>query len=164
MKKKVVGGFLAFLVVAGAFAVAFPALAAPAGAPYGMGMRWLGIGGPGTAVEDAADALGMTVDEVWAAKADGKTLAELALEKGMSAEELAAAIAEIRSSEIDNLVNEGKVTQESANAAKANIEANVERAVNQECAGTCTGVRGGGNGCGLGRTPRGAARGYRSGR
>lgn len=165
---KALRGALALLVLAGVFAVALPAFAAPGGNFAGFGLRWLGFGGPGSTVEEAAEVLGMTADEVYAAKVEGKTLADLALSKGMTVEELTAKIVAAKTADLDALVAEGKVTEERALAAKANIEANVARSIEQQCTGTCGGTPGTGA-CGNGRSGqgglgRGMGRGARAGR
>jgi len=164
MKGKALRGALVLLIVAGVFAVALPALAAPGGNALGFGLRWLGFGGPGRTVEDAAEVLGMTADEVYAAKVEGKTLIDLAEAKGITVEELTARIVAAKAADLDALVAEGKITEERAEAAKANIEANVDRAITQQCTGTCNGTPGTGA-CGNARNGQaGSGRGMGRGR
>lgn len=126
MNKKyliVIGGLLAALLVAGVIG-ATSAYAQeetpPAFGPMGKGR---GPGGPGfglddAALEAAAQALGMTTDEVSSALKDGKTLQDLATEAGVDIEEVHAAIQAVRETEmrerIAQAVEDGTMTQEKA--------------------------------------------------
>jgi uncharacterized protein (DUF433 family) len=61
-----------------------------------------------------ADALGLTVDELEAAREDGKTLAALAEAAGVTLGEVQDAIQAVRASAIQQAVEDGKLTQEQA--------------------------------------------------
>lgn len=151
----------AILVAAGLLLAGTPAFAA-AGRAFGMGLRSLGVGGPGTTVEEAAAVLDMTLDEVYQAKADGKTLAQIAAEKGVTEEALVAAIIDARTQEIEAQVAAGTITREAADLAEKNLQTNVEAAVEQECAGLGTACPGygynQGQGNGAGQAAQGAGR------
>lgn len=61
-----------------------------------------------------AAALGMTVDELEAARADGKTLADLAAEQGMDMSAIRTAVQAGREAVIAQALNDGTITQEQA--------------------------------------------------
>lgn len=105
----------------------------------GMGIQGFGMDGPRAGLKDAAEALGMTVDEILAAKSQGKTVAQIAAEKGITPEVLVEKILALRKAKLDALVQEGKITQEQANLALQAMEKNIEAMINQTCQGNCTG-------------------------
>ncbi len=55
---------------------------------------------------------------MYRAKADGKTLAEIAAEKGITEESLVASIIDARTQEIEALVAAGTITREAADLAE----------------------------------------------
>lgn len=65
-----------------------------------------------------AEKLGMTVDELNAAHADGKTFWDLATEKGLTVEEVRQAMLDARSTALDAMVKDGTITQEQADWMK----------------------------------------------
>lgn len=74
--------------------------------------RWGGrMGGPLTEWKDLADQLGMTIDELAAELEAGKTVTELAEEKGV---DLEAARIEAMKEQIQQAVEDGKISQEQA--------------------------------------------------
>lgn len=96
----------------------------PPGGGYGRGMMggWgrsmSGTGGYGpmheTMVAAAAEALGLTVDEVNEALANGETLWTLAEAQGMSQEDFSQVMLDARSQALDEAVAAGTITQEQA--------------------------------------------------
>ncbi|MFQ5410207.1 MAG: hypothetical protein ACE5FI_17490 [Anaerolineales bacterium] len=66
--------------------------------------------------EALAEALGMTVEELQAAKAEGLTLEELAAQQGTTVEDVHAALQAAREEAIQQAVEEGRLTQEQADA------------------------------------------------
>lgn len=95
--------------------------------PYGYGMMGGGWGrgmhaaangtyGPmhDTMVAAAAEALGMTVDEVDAALADGETLWTLAEAQGISQEDFSQLMLDARNEALDEAVAAGTITEEQA--------------------------------------------------
>lgn len=105
----------------------------------GSGIRGFGIGGPRAGLKDAAEVLGMTLDEILAAKSQGKTVAQIAAEKGITPELLVEKIVALRKAKLDALVQEGKITQEQANLALQATEKNIEAMINETCQGNCAG-------------------------
>lgn len=61
-----------------------------------------------------AEALGLDVEEIQAARVEGKTVWQLAEEKGISVEDFQAAMLEARQSAIQAMVDDGLLTQEQA--------------------------------------------------
>lgn len=104
-----------------------------------------GICGPGAGLEDAAEVLGMTVEELMAAKAGGKTVAEIAAEKGISRETLIERIMALREERLADLVALGKISQEQAARILEAVELNVEAMVDRSCGGQA--YCGTGSGC-----------------
>ena len=122
MKNKLltlIGGFLAVMLVIGVLS-ATSAYAQDSSSDVFHG-RGPGGGrglGDGIALQAAAEALGMTTDELINALRGGSTLEELAEEAGVDIEDLRAAIQEARATDmrerIQQAVEEGTITQEHA--------------------------------------------------
>jgi uncharacterized protein (DUF433 family) len=98
------------------------------GAPGGFGKP----GGPrggmfwgGAPFDVLAEALGMTVDEVRQALADGQTVADLATAQGVALEDIAHALATAQAERLQQAVDNGRLTQEDADAKIAEMEANI---------------------------------------
>jgi len=91
------------------------------GGPMGHG----GFGGPrgliGQGLDVVATTLGITNDEVITALKDGQTLAELAVSKGKTAEDVIDAIVAEATTRINTAVTDGKLTQAQADDALANV-------------------------------------------
>jgi hypothetical protein len=92
------------------------------------------------------DKLGMTDEEITAGLNSGKTMYDLAEEKGMTADEFKEALLEERNKAIDNAVSNGDITSEEAASLKENIKNNMDN---------YTGVPGQRAGKGLGMGTRG---------
>lgn len=83
-------------------------------------------------LDAAADALAMTEDEVRDALADGKTLADLAGEKGVPVEALVDALVAEHETRLDEEVAEGDLTREEADERLGRAEARLTDLVNGE--------------------------------
>ncbi|WP_147533431.1 DUF2680 domain-containing protein [Bacillus marasmi] len=94
-----------------------------AGMGKGMGM---GMQFGGEMHETVADVLGMTVYELQAARSEGKTIADLATEKGISTDDLVAKLVEVRKANLDQLKKEGKITQEQMDRMLTNMESRMK--------------------------------------
>jgi hypothetical protein len=123
MSKKlpiILGGLLAVLLLVGAVGatVAYAQDDTPPGPPFGRRgpHRGPGLGGPG--LEAAAQALGMTTDELAAALKDGQTLEELAAAAGVDVQTvrdaLQAAHEEALRTRIEAGLTDGTLSQEKA--------------------------------------------------
>jgi len=106
----------------------------------------LGHGGPhgggGRGLEVAATALGMTEDELRTAlEVDGTTLADVAEDQGVAVDDLVAALVQAQEERIAQAVEDGRLSQEEADAKLADVEERVTERVNSDAP-----VRGGGHG------------------
>ena len=128
MFKKIGFGLLLAAVVAtvGVGAAFAQGATPPAEAPVeGECPAWHpnGPGGPrGGHLETVAEALGMTVDELHEALADGQTVAELAEAQGVALEDIAAALVAVHAERIQQAVDDGRLTQEEADEKLAEME------------------------------------------
>ena len=103
----------------------------------------------GTMPKTIAEALGMTVDELQAARAGGKSVADLAKEKGIKLGDLTDKMITERKSQLEQLVKDGKITQEQMDTMLNNMKTMMEQAIERDTIGPMNG-RGGrmGNGHG----------------
>lgn len=77
---------------------------------------------PTRPLETVAQTLGMSVDELRAALQGGKTVADLAQEKGVALETVVNAILAERKTQLDQAVAAGRMTQEQADAILAKLQ------------------------------------------
>ena len=70
--------------------------------------------GPAGGMSDIATLLGMTSDQIWAGRVQGKTLADLAKEKGVEAQKLVDALVASQKTMVDQAVTDGRYTQAQA--------------------------------------------------
>jgi polyhydroxyalkanoate synthesis regulator phasin len=107
--------------------------------PVGGGHRGeRGRGGIRAGLSEAATALGMTEADLGAALRSGKTIAQVANDKGVDVQKVIDAVVSAGSARIDEAVAAGNLTQEQGTARKAQLKTQVTAFVN----GT---LRGGGH-------------------
>jgi hypothetical protein len=94
----------------------------PVGPQGGRGMRGGPHDGP---LEVVAEALGMTVDELRAALADGQTIADLAAAKGVPLDDIADAMMAAETGRLQQAVKDSRLTQEEADAKLAEMKASI---------------------------------------
>lgn len=145
--KTIVIGVMAAVL---ALAVAVPAFAATDAATtvtddgycgYGRGaMMGAGIRG----IDAAAEALGMDLADVAAARQDGKSLADLAAEKGISNETLINALLAARKAALDEAVASERITQEQADYMMEHMTENIADHIDDTTVGPRGGMRGSG--------------------
>lgn len=101
--------------------------------------------GPGRVdLSAAAEALGMTEAELRTAARDGKTLADLAAEKGVSEDALVDALVAAAKERLAAAVADGRITQEQADARAADLETRITASLDDElCRPGGRGPRGG---------------------
>lgn len=87
------------------------------------------IGFQGDCLQTAADVLGMKVEDIQTGLKSGKSLADLAQEKGISADTLIAKLTEKVHVRIDEAVKAGTLTQEKADAAKQKLSERIKNMV-----------------------------------
>jgi len=100
---------------------------------YGKGR--LGRGGfgrhNGERGEALAEILGISVDELQAGRAEGKTLAQMAEEQGIAVEALTQELLALANTHFDEAVDEGHLTRDEADKKLAGLEEQIEDHVNQ---------------------------------
>ena len=95
----------------------------------GIGMR---MGDPSESlVAVAAEQLGMTVDEVRAALSSGKTIEDLAEEKGVEPQAIVDEVLALRKARLDALVADGKLTQDQADTMLAQMAEHLAERIGQ---------------------------------
>lgn len=90
--------------------------------------------------------LGLTDTDITNARESGKTLYDLATEKGMAQDELKNLLLEEKTKSIDSAVEKGTITKEEGETLKSNLNANI-----QNCTGNFGEKRGAGQGKGRGQ-------------
>lgn len=86
--------------------------------------------------------LGLSEEDITKATSSGETLYDLAVEKGMTNDELKASLIEEKTEAIEAAVNKGTITKEEGETLKTNLKLNMEN---------CTGNFGQRQGLGQGR-------------
>jgi uncharacterized protein YidB (DUF937 family) len=101
-------------------------------APLGGGHRG-GRGGArfGAGLDDAATALGITPTELRTALESGKTIAQVAKDKGVDVQKVIDALVAAGSAQIDQAVTAGKLTQAQATTRKAELKDRITALVNE---------------------------------
>jgi len=163
------GGLLMGLPAAKSFAAGVPPAGIQAGQNGpGMGM---GIGRANGGMSGAtAQLLGISQSDLIAARQSGKSLVQIASEKGISEQKLIESITAQRSAQIDQLVKDGKMTQDQASLCKQQMTERIKANINRTSVGPIrTGTAGqgqgkafkagAGQGQGMGMAGRGAGRG-----
>lgn len=91
-----------------------------------------GLGALRAGSDAASEVLGLTGEEIREGLNDGKSLADLAEEQGVSTDELAAAMVAEAVERLDEAVADGKIDDERAAEAAERLEEMVERAIEAE--------------------------------
>lgn len=115
----------------------------------GLGPAGRGVGALKVGLGVAAETLGMTRPELRSELRSGKSLADVAADKGVPLEELTAALRAEAVKRLDEAVAEGRLTRAEADRRKAVLDGHLAKAVQRE------GGRGRGHGWGPGGDPDG---------
>lgn len=120
------GAFFAFVKEPQAIVNISQPLASDTWLPMNQENRGNGMGGyfSGTRHDTIAEALGMTTGELQEACLNGITWEELATEKGIDMNELEQQVLDQRQKQLEDLVNEGKLTEVQKNVMLENLELN----------------------------------------
>lgn len=119
----------------------------PRGQGFGHGHgQGYGHRGGGAGMTAAAEALGLSIDELRAALADGSTLAEVAAAQGVPTEDLVAAMVAAAQERIDAAVADGRLDAADAEERKADL---AERVTDHVENGMPAGGHRGGAGAGM---------------
>ena len=146
----VVVGLVGLLVASAAFAQGSTptATATPqAGAPQGklglQGRGAPGAGGPNGGMDEIAKLLNMTPDQIWAERVLGKTISDLAKEKGVSDQQLVDALVASQKTRLDQAVTDGRLTQAQADKWLEWYKQSAALQLTEPYAGGFGGMRGG---------------------
>jgi hypothetical protein len=104
-----------------------------------MGTR-SGMGMMSSLNEVISQVLGMTIDEFQAALREGKSVAELAEEKGVKVKDLVKVILEFRKNDLAQLVKDGELTQNQMDNMLKNMETMMEQAIEMDIMGPLNGT------------------------
>ena len=96
----------------------------------------------GTMPTTIAEALGITVDELQAARIEGKSVADLAEEKNISVDDLKHKLIQERTAELEQLVSDGVLTQAQMDAMIANLAPMIDTTIENNNFGHMNGHRG----------------------
>jgi hypothetical protein len=99
---------------------------------HGPGGHGHGGFGAGIALEAAAEALGITEDELRAALADGSTLADVAEEQGVARDTLVDALVAAATERLDQAVTDGRITAERRDEIVAELPERIADAVDRQ--------------------------------
>lgn len=147
LAKRVIVSGVAGLVMLGAVAGSVSAQTPPKATPgpqAGVQQGWqgqargMGAGaglGYQAAEAPAAKALGMTADDLHAQRAAGKSLAQIAKEKGLSEGAVVDAMLASRKAALDERVKAGTLTQAQANEAIATMKARMAESIDRTAVG-----------------------------
>ncbi|MDD4794932.1 MAG: hypothetical protein WCS74_04730 [Dehalococcoidales bacterium] len=97
----------------------------------GAGLHGVGI----TSSESVADLLGITTDELCGLRADGISLADIAVENGISLEALVEAVIADRAEAVQAMVDDGLITQQQADLMLERMTERVEVALTRTTTG-----------------------------
>jgi hypothetical protein len=133
LKKRIESDAYPLLLVRGAFGRFGFGFAAPPGFG-GHAFRAPGLAAPHhfAIFDTAASYLGMTEAQLRDELMNGKTLVDIAKEKGKSVSGLVQAIVTAQEKRIDEAVSDGRLTKDQASALKANLDDRIESFVNGE--------------------------------
>jgi len=110
---------------------------------YGRMGMYMGSYFQGSMHEVIAEKLGMTSEELYKARLDGKSIADLLKEKDISAADVVKAVIAEREAALDDLVKAKSITEDQKDLMLKNMEAMVENMIEAEGGGP------GGAGAGL---------------
>lgn len=114
---------------------------------YCAGYGWHGFHGEGAVCSDTvSELLGLTPEELCDLRQEGKSLAEIAAERGVTAEELVEAIMAEKVEAVQARVDDGTITQEQADLMIQQMTERTELAVNRTTTGPVGWHMGGGYG------------------
>lgn len=93
--------------------------------------RRSGVRGHGPGLDVLTETLGLEADELRDALQDGKSLADIATEQGVSVDELKAALQQAAEERIDQALADGHIDEEKAAELKATLAEHVEAHINR---------------------------------
>lgn len=121
------------------------------GETMGRGAGMHGYFLSGTMHERIAAELDMTSEELHSARLEGKSIAELAEEKGLAPQALIEKLLHARKSELEQFMHEGKITEAQMNTILERMETRIKTALERKTTGPMNTQRGR---MGMGQGPR----------
>lgn len=109
------------------------------GLPVGSGAGGMGRYFAGAMHNTIAEELGMTAEELRAERLAGKSIAEIAQERGIDFEGLKAVVIEARTGLLEELVKDGIVTEEQKNYMEQNMKSRMETMMERNNVGPING-------------------------
>jgi polyhydroxyalkanoate synthesis regulator phasin len=104
------------------------------GFPWGWGKgRWGVKAARGVVLQSAAQVLAMSADDLRAELRQGKSLAQVAQEKGMSVDDFKSRLLSQVDQQLSQLVQQGRLTQQQADQLKQRLHNNIDEIVNAQC-------------------------------
>jgi len=163
-----VSGALVAGLALGSVGIAFAAPSTSTAGTTGFGTRMGTVmrQAGGTIADIVAKVTGQSTTDVYTAREDGKSFADIAAAKGVSADTLTADVLAARKTALDAAVKAGTVTQAQEDTALANMKTNVPAKIASDAPSTCTGAgpgSGAGRGNGRGMMGSGSGRGMMGG-
>jgi len=149
-----VSGALVAGLALGSVGIAFGAPSTSTTRTAGFGARMGAVcrQAGGTIADIVAKVTGQSTTAIYAAREAGKSFADIAAAKGVSADTLTADVLAARKTALDAAVKAGTVTQAQEDTALANMRANVPAKITSNAPSNCTGAGpGSGAGSGAGR-------------
>ncbi len=108
-----------------------------------------------TALKAVSELTGLSTDEIRTQRAEGHSLLSIAEEKGVTEEALTSKVVAERTAALEQLKNDGKITEEQYQTCVTNMEARIKTNLER----TTTGPMNGGQGMGKGGQGRGCGAG-----
>jgi hypothetical protein len=113
------------------------------GPPASVFCRGAGpIGGPGVEHAAVAQGLGISSDELYALRSEGKSIAQIAEEKGVALDDVTASMLATHKAGLDERVQAGTLTQEQADAMLGFMQTRIDAVVEATGAGPRHGMVG----------------------
>lgn len=109
------------------------------GLPIGSGAGGMGRYLAGTMHDIIAEELGMTADELRVERLAGRSIAEIAEERGIDFEELKATVIEARAELLEKLGEDGVITEGQKNYMEQNMERRMETMMERNTVGPANG-------------------------
>lgn len=165
MKRGKIAALVAGALVAGlVLGTVGSAIAAPAAtATATNGLAGICRQAGGTIADIVAKLTGTSVKDVYAARENGDSFADIAATKGVSSDTLTSEVLAARKAALDAAVKAGTITQAQEDTALANMKVRVSSRITSDAPANCTGTGagaggglGGGRGAGRGGAGRGA--------
>lgn len=149
MKTGKIAALIAGALVAGlVLGTVSSAIAAPSNTTTGTtGFAAICRQAGGTIADIVAKLTGKSVEDVYDARSNGDSFADIAKSGGVSADALADEVLAARKAALDDAVKAGTVTQAQADAMLANMKSRVTSRISSDAPANCTGA---GNGAGRG--------------